>query len=216
MYNFARICRHLAARLKPDGDSKVEIPVNPSIWINTDFGQEVARLIQVFTIDTRSLYSTKIPISVPIGTKDLHLTSPTCSKTVFEPHCVWISGFPIQKCDSLSALSRYDQEEGTPTFWAFLHHEVVRFNSTTDEVLNDCFVQGLYQHPEIQSDSVIVEGISTLELDLFSVFAEASLREGVASDGVGMDRLSRFDEKAYSAVLSLRSRNNRKVFGSYI
>ena len=207
---FASICSHLADRMRPDNDSKFKIPERDTAsWIATTFGSEVARLINEFIVEIYAIYSVRQTINLTIGTQQYNLLDATvCPSLIFYPHEIYIDDSLIYKYGSMkSHIHNETYDNATPWAWVESGEGLIRFNCPPDDDAVTCVCSGFSEHPTIDADADAIITFSSRVLGLFCAYAESALRESVAADGVGMDRLARFDQKSYQAVLRLRGQN---------
>ena len=207
---FATICSHLADRMRPDNDSKYAIPSRDvASWIPTTFGSEIARLINEFIVEIHALYAVRSAVTLNTGDQEYNLLDTAiCPDQIFLPIEIYIDDSLLKKYDSLkSAINNESYDNGAPWAWVESGEGLIRFNCPVDDDAVTCVASGFCEHPAITADTDVIKTFSSRVLGLFCSYAESAMRESVAADGVGLDRLARFDQKAYQATLRLRGAN---------
>jgi len=210
---FASICSHLADRMRPDNDSKYKIPDRTeSSWLTTTFGAEVARLINEFIVEVYAIYVVRQTVTL---TDDIQaynlLDTAVCAAKIFCPEEIYIDDSLLHQYASLKSHIEYETyTSATPWAWVESGEGLIRFNCPVEDNAVVCKCSGFAEHPTISTDATEIQTFSSRILGQFCAYAEASLRESVAADGVGIDRLARFDQKAYQSLLRLRGENMRR------
>ncbi len=210
---FTSICSHLADRMRPDNDSKYKIPDRGTIgWMSTPFGVEVARIINEFIVETYAIYVVRQTLNLTDDVQAYNLLdSAVCPSLVFCPEEIYIDDSLLHRYASLRSHIDYETyTSATPWTWAESGEGLIRFNCPVEDDTVVCKVSGFAEHPTISGDSTEIQTFSSRVLGLFCSYAEATLRESVAADGVGTDRLARFDQKSYQSLLRLRGENMRR------
>jgi hypothetical protein len=196
--------------MRPDNDSKYKIPDRDvASWISTTFGSEVARLLNEFIVEIYAIYSVRQTINLTIGTQQYNLLdSAVCPSMIFSPHEIYIDDSMLKKYESMQSHIRNEvYDNATPWSWVETGEGLIRFNCPVEDDDVTCVCSGFSEHPTISTDSTVIATFSSRILGLFCAYAEAALRESVAADGVGLDRLSRFDQKSFQAIMRLRGTN---------
>jgi hypothetical protein len=207
---FSDLAAYVQTDLAPDGDK--QFPTVVTAFSSSNFGKRLASFLKAFTVDTYLLYTSLEPITVVAGDREFDFLNPAkCAKAFHHVQRVWINNVELRREDSAADLIRSWgplTNTGVPNRFAKLDRSRIIFDLALSANQVNCYAAGWYRHPDITSDNTVVQLPDEI-VHLFSRYAQVLLREAVADDEVGLQRLQRFDKSAFDAIARLRSENMR-------
>ena len=214
---FDQLAEYVAVNSRPDGDTVLEVP-KEGPYYGTPYSSRLARILRMFTTETPLLFAAMQPITIDAGVREFDLTNATkCPLAFWDVRRLWINDQPIARLDSAVRIMTgwtTAGPVGAPNLYAHIDRTKIVFNNKPVALLTGCYAQGWYRHPEITAGTTVIHTSVEDRLELFDRYAQANLREYVASDEVGMARLQKVDAEAAEALKQIRGDTMKTFLGS--
>lgn len=210
---FSELALSVIDALRGDGDY-VTTPPSSGSYATSPFGKRLIRSLKRFTIETYSLFTDGVSMTVVSGDRTIDLSDTNkCSKYVCYPVDVWAKGQRIARIDSIQEIQAgwnpASPTLGVPSAWARLDDRQIIFDKRPNATVTDCWVSGFYEHPAITTDGADVL-LSSRYAELFERYASVMMRQDVAADQIGLARLQRVDAQAARTMRDARAEALKK------